>query len=172
MLLYLCSCVLGGRESSSSSSSSSSSGGVDEDVDNEASWDPEQMLNLTTETIKGPEMLFNPIDVGIQQGGIVDAIIQSIKSCHSDLMGPLLSNILLVGGNANIPGFRERVEQDLRTVAPDHFPIGINVPEDPVGAAWRGASSVSSANAFKDQVVSKAEYEEHGHSVCQLRFLR
>ena len=46
---------------------------------------------------------------GPASGGIVDAIIQSIKSCHSDLMGPLLSNILLVGGNAKIPGFRERV---------------------------------------------------------------
>ena len=162
----------GGTSSSSNSSSSSSSGRVEQDADSEASWDPEQILNLTTETIKGPELLFNPIDVGIQQGGIIDAIIQSIKSCHSDLMGPLLSNILLVGGNANIPGFRERVEQDLRAAAPDHFPIGVNVPKDPVGAAWRGGSSVSSANTFKDQVVSKAEYEEHGHSVCQLRFLR
>ena len=151
----------------------SEGGGVSSSTSsNEASWDPEQILNLNTETIKGPELLFNPIDVGIQQGGIVDAIIQSIKSCHSDLMGPLLSNILLVGGNAKIPGFRERVVQDLRAAAPDHFPIGVHVPNDPIRAAWRGASSVSSANSFKDQVVSKAEYEEHGHSVCQLRFLR
>ena len=164
--------VLGGDNSSGSSSVDDSKDTGEQSGDNEASWDPEQILNLTTEIIKGPELLFNPIDVGIQQGGIVDAIIQSIKSCHPDLTGPLLSNILLVGGNAKLPGFRERVEQDLRAVTPDHFPIGVNVPKDPVGAAWRGASSVASADDFKRQVVSKAEYEEHGHSVCQRRFLR
>lgn len=155
-----------------STSSNSSGSNNNAKVEKDASWDEEQILNLTTETIKASELLFNPIDMGIQQGGVVDAIMQSIKACHKDLMGPLLSNILLVGGSANIPGFKERLQQDLRAVAPEHFPIGVNVPKDPIGAAWRGGSSVSSANSFKDQVVSKTEYEEHGHSVCQRRFLR
>ena len=146
---------------------------MEEDNDEEeGTWDEEQLLNLTTELIRAPELLFNPTDVGIQQGGISHAIMQSLEACHIDLKGPLLSNILLVGGNVNIPGFRERVERELRALAPDHFPISISVPEDPICAAWRGGSSVASNSNFAQQVVTKAEYEEHGHSVCQRKFLR
>jgi actin-related protein 6 len=153
--------------SSTSSSSSTSTIGSEE-----SAWDEEQLLHLTTELIRAPELLFNPMDVGIQQGGISHAIMQSLDACHPDLVGPLLSNILLVGGNVKIPGFQERVERELRASAPDHFTISIYVPDDPVNAVWRGGSSVSSNSKFAEQTVSKAEYEEHGHSVCQRRFLR
>ena len=127
---------------------------------------------MTTELIRAPELLFNPMDVGIQQGGVSHAIMQSLQACHPDLMGPLLSNILLVGGNVKLSGFKERVERELRMAAPDHLPIKISVPNDPINAAWKGGSSVASSSKFADQVVTKAEYEEHGHSVCQRRFLR
>jgi actin-related protein 6 len=161
------------NSSSSSSSNSSSSSSTSGDVEmRESSWDEEQLLHLTTELIRAPELLFNPMDVGIQQGGVSHAIMQSLQACHSDLVGPLLSNILLVGGNVNLPGFKERVERELRMAAPDHFPINISVPDDPINAAWRGGSSVASNSKFVEQLVTKEEYEEHGHSVCQRRFLR
>ena len=157
---------------STSTSSSSSSVSSNTSTSEESAWDEEQLLHLTTELIRAPELLFNPMDVGIQQGGISHAIMQSLNACHPDLIGPLLSNILLVGGNVKIPGFKERVEQELRASAPDHFPIHVNVPKDPINAVWRGGSSIASTSTFAEQTVTKAEYEEHGHSVCQRRFLR
>ena len=40
---------------------------------------------LNNERICVPEVLFNPSDIGIQQGGLIDAILQSVNSTHPDL---------------------------------------------------------------------------------------
>ena len=73
-----------------------------------------QVLPFLTERISVPELLFRPGNGGLPQGGVVDAIMQCVRSCHPDLQGPLLNNILVVGGNACIPNFRERLESQTR----------------------------------------------------------
>ena len=133
--------------------------------------DDGQVLPFLTERIAVPELLFHPGNGGIPQGGIVDAIMQCVKSCHPDLQGPLLNNILVVGGNACIPNFRERLELQTRAVTPDHLPVHVSKPIDPLMCTWRGASSVASSSEFRKNAVTKAEYEEYGHIICERRFL-
>jgi len=44
------------------------------------------------------------------------------------------------------------------------MPVQIYVPENPILAAWRGGSSLAAQPQFEQNlVVTKAEYEEHGH---------
>ena len=131
-----------------------------------------QSMPVRTERISVPELLFRPGNGGIAQGGVVDAIVQSLDACHSDLRAPLLSNILVVGGNACLPNFCKRLEAQLREVVPDHVPINVSVPADPVLCTWRGAYSMASSSEFGEHAVTKAEYEEHGHSICNRRFHR
>ena len=130
----------------------------------------EQILPVSTERISVPELLLAPSNCGLPQGGIVDAILQSTELCHTDLKGSLLSNILLVGGNANIPNFKERLQSELRSVVPDHLIVNVYTPEKPGICTWHGASSVASSHEFKENAVTKKEYEEYGHVICERRF--
>ena len=130
-----------------------------------------QVLPFLTERISVPELLFRPGNGGLPQGGVVDAIMQCVRSCHPDLQGPLLNNILVVGGNACIPNFRERLESQTREVTPDHLSVNVSKPIDPLMCTWRGASSVASSSEFHKNAVTKAEYEEYGHAICDRRFI-
>ena len=37
-------------------------------------------------------------------------------------------NIVLVGGNFNIPGCKERIEAEVRKLAPHHFNVEVHLP--------------------------------------------
>ena len=138
----------------------------------EQGFSEEQVLSLTTEPIAAPEILFNPSDIGIQQGGIVDAVAQSIAACHTDFAAPMFMNVMVCGGTALTPGLLERLRVELQQICPDHVDLSVQAPEDPILAAWRGGSSRASTSSFPRETVTKAEYEEHGHSICQRKFVR
>jgi len=69
----------------------------------------EQLLVVGNERFTVPELLFNPGDVGYNQAGLSEVIFQSINKVPEMYRAALLANIVLVGGNANIPGFAERL---------------------------------------------------------------
>lgn len=41
----------------------------------------------------------------------------------------LYKNILLTGGNSLFPGFKERVERDVRAMAPLNYDVRVTLPE-------------------------------------------
>ena len=93
---------------------------------------PEQELTLNNERFSVPELLFNPSDVGYEQGGVVDALEQAIGALPVDLREPACGHVLLTGGNSLIPGYAERVERDLRAVLPDTLsPVRSRCPHRP-----------------------------------------
>ena len=95
----------------------------------------------------------------------MDAIVQSVNSCHPDLKGSLLNNILVVGGNANIPNFKQRLESELRSVIPDHLIVNVYMAERP-SLSLGMVRHLSHLHEFKESAVTKKEYEEYGHSIC------
>lgn len=74
-------------------------------------------------------MLFHPSDVGISQMGIAEAVVDSINSCPSDTHPHLYNNIIVVGGCAKFPGLKERLQKELRSMAPDEFDVNVQSPE-------------------------------------------
>ena len=46
-----------------------------------------------------------------------------------DLHEPLYRNILLVGGNAMFPNFKERLELELRAITPTNYDIDVVTPQ-------------------------------------------
>lgn len=64
---------------------------------------------LNNERICVPEVLFHPSDAGISQIGLPDAVLQAILSADPLLHGSLFANIVVTGGCAAMPGFRERL---------------------------------------------------------------
>ncbi len=59
--------------------------------------------------IRVPEILFSPSDIDINESGIPEAIVESINKCPTPFHSLLFENIHLVGGNARIPNFKERM---------------------------------------------------------------
>lgn len=69
----------------------------------------EDVLVLGNERFTVPEILFNPQDIGMQQPGIPEIIMQSLSVLPTGLHPAFLANVLVVGGNSLIPGFMERL---------------------------------------------------------------
>ncbi|KAL7517041.1 hypothetical protein ACHAWX_001999 [Stephanocyclus meneghinianus] len=110
-----------------------------------------QALALSVERFAIPEVLFRPSDIGLDCGGIADAIVESINACDATLRAAMYHNVLLVGGNAKIPGFKDRVEVELRRLAPVNYVVRVFLPDDPVAYAWEGAKQFSRQPGFQER---------------------
>lgn len=123
----------------------------------------EQSLPLGNERFVVPELLFNPSDVGSKQAGLPETIVQSLASLPRGLWPGLLANIVVVGGNARLPGFRERLETELRSLTPGDCTLRIAIPEDPVTFTWLGGAKMASdAQTLAKAVITRQEYQEMG----------
>lgn len=84
---------------------------------------------MNNERFSVPEILFHPSDVGIKQMGISELIHEVISGFPDELQPHFYKNILLIGGNVSLPGFRDRVYADIRQLASDYFDIQVTAPE-------------------------------------------
>eukprot|EP00967_Tisochrysis_lutea_P089791 scaffold128035_cov31-Tisochrysis_lutea.AAC.3 len=78
----------------------------------------EQALSLSNERITVPELLFHPSDIGIEQAGVAECVVQAVGECIPDLREALYANILLTGGSTRFPNFEERLRRELRQFVP------------------------------------------------------
>ncbi|CAG8505580.1 11341_t:CDS:2 [Acaulospora colombiana] len=70
----------------------------------------EQVLYMNNERFAVPEILFNPSDIGMNQAGIPEVIVESINATH--------------------PGISFYSEKDLRVLAPSEFEVKVGMPEE------------------------------------------
>jgi actin-related protein 6 len=124
----------------------------------------EQLLGLSVERFATGEVLFHPVDIGIEEAGLPEAIVQAVGATLPDLHEALYSNILVTGGTSRLPNFAVRLEAELRQLVPADYALNIRPATDPIVAAWRGASHFAAGPLFERSAVSRAEYLEHGHS--------
>jgi actin-related protein 6 len=124
----------------------------------------EQVLALGVERFATGEVLFHPADIGLDEAGMPEAIVQAVNATLPDLHEALYSNILLTGGTTLLPNFSARLETELRQLVPADFALNVRAVADPIVAAWRGASRFASGPLFERSSVSREEYLEHGHS--------
>ena len=69
----------------------------------------EYIIALGNERFTVPELLFNPSDIGMQQAGLPETVMASMSGLPPGLWPSMLSNILVVGGNAKFEGFLARL---------------------------------------------------------------
>lgn len=130
----------------------------------------EQSIRLNNERYSVPELLFSPSDVGIDQCGIPETIVAAIEECDAAAHPWLYRNIVLTGGNACLPNFKERIQREIRALAPDAYDVQVRLPQDPVGYAWHGGAALASDSVFPSICVTKQEYLERGPAVCHERY--
>lgn len=65
---------------------------------------------------------------------------------------------------------QERLQSELRSCVPWYGPVRVRTPQQPHLHAWRGGSHFAAGNDFAAFAVTKADYDERGHAVCEERF--
>ncbi|CAK7206175.1 Actin-related protein 6 [Sporothrix eucalyptigena] len=134
----------------------------------------EDVLVLRNERFTVPELLFNPADIGLQQPGLADLVAQSVHALPVGLWPALLANIVVIGGCAELPGFVQRLQQEIQTRMPDDLVVRVTRPADPMTCTWRGAARFASlpenAAVVNQVCITKQEYDEHGAGWVARRF--
>lgn len=131
----------------------------------------ETSLPLGNERFVVPELLFRPSDIGSHQAGLPEVIVQSLTCLPSAMWPGMLANIIVVGGNARLPGFLQRLEMELRAITPVDCMLLIRAPKDPITYTWLGGARFAShKEQLSRMVVTREEYQEHGEKWTQRKF--
>ncbi|KAJ2083576.1 Actin- protein 6 [Coemansia sp. RSA 988] len=120
-----------------------------------------QLLPLCNERFAIPEALFHPSDIGLEQGGLHQAVVQAVNACPEDLRAVLLANIVLVGGGAGLNGLHQRLQCEVQAMVP--HTVRVKVPDDPITWAWRGGCTLAGDNELVSQwQITRDQYQEMG----------
>ncbi|KAL8660741.1 MAG: hypothetical protein Q9202_006252 [Teloschistes flavicans] len=123
----------------------------------------EDFMTLGNERFAVPELLFSPIDVGMKEAGLPETVLQSLSGLPPGLWPAMLANILVVGGNCLFDGFMQRLETEIRQLAPEECVVRIARAPDPIKSTWQGGALLAAdATALKAVQVTRQEYLEHG----------
>ena len=94
----------------------------------------------------------------------------SIRKCDVDFRKDLYANIVLSGGSTMLPGFADRMQKELTSLAPDNIKINMITPPERKYSTWIGGSVMASLPTFQSLWISKEEYDESGafivHKKC------
>ncbi|WFD20607.1 Actin- protein 6 [Malassezia caprae] len=136
-----------------------------------------QVLRLGQERYQLFEYLFSPerigtlrmLTPGLEQGPLHELVAQSIQRAPPAAQDMLWSHVVLTGGSARVPGLRQRLEHELRMLAPDDVPVRVYVPGDPLDAPARGALALLHApptsakgQALAGRLVTREAWQKHG----------
>lgn len=122
----------------------------------------EQVLQLNNELFMTPEALFRPSDIGLNQAGLPECVVQAVAACPAGLAPLLYAQVVLTGGCINVPGFVPRFQSELRALVPSELELVVTAPVDPDLTAWRGASMFAAGDGLWQCVKTRKQYNEAG----------
>ena len=109
-----------------------------------------------------PEILFSPSHIGKNFSGLADTVFKAISNCDANIKKDLYANIVLAGGNCMLKKLGERLQKDVKALAPSTMPADVSSPPERAYSAWLGGSILANIDSFKPMFISKAEYDESG----------
>jgi centractin len=138
--------------------------GTGEDGGTQPGMSNVNMLALQKELLNCGEVLFQPKailnDYDDSILSVPELIADCVARCDIDTRGTLLSNIFLSGGVCTMPGFRQRLEKEVKELIPHARNIKVRSSEARY-AVWSGGSILSQLDSFSSYC-SKATYQEAG----------
>ncbi|XP_059212986.1 uncharacterized protein LOC131991549 [Centropristis striata] len=123
-----------------------------------------QMVTLSSERFRAPEILFKPELIGRDHYGMHESVYKSILGSDIDLRRCFLGNIILSGGNTLLPGLPERLQAEIKGLVPADTGVSVCVtsPTDRDFSVWRGGAVLANLPSFNSGWISQEEYEEYG----------
>ncbi|XP_036438403.1 uncharacterized protein LOC118816023 [Colossoma macropomum] len=126
-----------------------------------------QVVSLTTERFRAPEILFKPELIGCDHYGMHESIFKSVLQSDIDLRRSFLGNIVLSGGNTLLAGLPERLRSELGRLAPAGVSDSVRVLSPPGRdfSVWKGGAVLCGLQTFSSAWISHDEYEEFGPNI-------
>jgi actin-related protein len=124
-----------------------------------------QVITIGAERFRAPEVLFKPNFIGLEQEGVHKLTFSSIMKCDVDIRKDLYNNIVMSGGTTMFNGIAERMQKEIKALAPDSMTIKIIAPPERKYSVWIGGSILSSLSTFEEMWIQKSEYDEAGPSI-------
>lgn len=121
-------------------------------------------IQLNSERFQCSEILFTPkIANFFEFPGVHQSLLQTINSSPVDIRRDLYNSIILSGGTTMLPGFEDRLHNEMLTILPNQtLSVNITAHSDRYQSTWIGGSILASHSAFSKQLISRQEYEEVG----------
>lgn len=124
-------------------------------------------LHINVERYRVTEGLFQPSSIlGLEQAGLSEALEDLLRAVPVESKNLLLQKIFVTGGACRFEGLRERLEREIRCIAPIDVPIGIAFAGDPSLDAWKGAAllvrTASHSPTSSIPWITREWYQEHG----------
>jgi len=123
------------------------------------------IITVGNERFRAPEVLFQPRFVGKEQEGVHKLTFDSIMKCDVDIRRDLYKNIVMSGGTTMFTGIPERLEKEMKALAPQGMDIKVIAPPERKYSVWIGGSILASLSTFEEMWVTKEEYDESGPTI-------
>jgi len=123
------------------------------------------IITVGAERFRCPEVLFKPSFIGKESKGIHELTFQSIMKCDIDIRKDLYKNTVLSGGTTMFPFIEDRLQNEMKTLAPAGNDIKIIAPPERKYSVWIGGSILASLSTFEEMWVGKDEYDEAGPTI-------
>ena len=124
------------------------------------------VVDLGEERFICPEALFNPHLSSLKPTYRIHQMVErSLTRCtqqNEPLRRSLYANIVLAGGCTMLPGFSNRMMEEVSRIAPAGMDVKVIAPPERRSSSWIGGSVVSSLSLYNKVSTSKAEYKEYG----------
>ena len=132
-----------------------------------------QVITIDTKRFRGPQVLFKPDFIGLEQDGVHKLTFSSIMKCDVDIRKDLYFNIVCSSGTTMFEGIAERLQKEIKALAPDSMTIKIIAPPERKYSVWIGGSILSSLSisTLEEMWISKNEYDEAGPSIVKFFFI-
>jgi len=123
------------------------------------------VITVGNERFRCPEVLFQPNLVGMENPGVHRLTFDSIMKCDVDIRRDLYKNIVMSGGTTMFEGIPERLEKEMKALAPQGMDIKVIAPPERKYSVWIGGSILASLSTFEEMWVTKEEYDESGPTI-------
>merc|ERR1711912_73556 len=124
-----------------------------------------QVITVGAERIRASEPMFAPNLIGKESDGIHKLTFDSIMKCDVDIRRDLYTNIVMSGGTTMFTGIPERLEKEMKALAPQGMDIKVIAPPERKYSVWIGGSILASLSTFEEMWVTKEEYDESGPTI-------
>jgi len=123
------------------------------------------IITVGAERFRCPEVLFQPSFIGKESSGIHELTYKSIMKCDIDIRKDLYKNTVLSGGTTMFPFIEDRLQNEIKALAPAGNDIKIIAPPERKYSVWIGGSILASLSTFEEMWVGKDEYDEAGPTI-------
>ncbi|CTQ41362.1 actin-like protein homolog, ALP1 homolog [Babesia microti strain RI] len=127
---------------------------------------------IETERFYAPEVIFNPVIMDTECPNIVSIVWDSIQACPVHQRMALTSKIILSGGSTKFENFPQRLQVELKNVAPQGARdiVKVNAIEEREFLPWMGGAYFASETMRQANInawITSEEWAESGITIIQ-----